>query len=65
MAFAPQSSTTVVFTVLYILRDKLGSYLTDYPAEPHAIGVIEETGFLKKGTHSAGVARQYSGTAAD
>jgi SRSO17 transposase len=25
--------------------------------------VIDETGFLKKGTHSAGVARQYSGTA--
>ncbi len=25
--------------------------------------VIDETGFLKKGQHSAGVARQYSGTA--
>ena len=25
--------------------------------------VIDETGFLKKGRHSAGVARQYSGTA--
>ena len=25
--------------------------------------MIDETGFLKKGTHSAGVARQYSGTA--
>ena len=25
--------------------------------------VVDETGFLKKGTHSAGVARQYSGTA--
>ena len=31
---------------------------------PHgAILVIDETGFLKKGTRSAGVARQYSGTA--
>jgi hypothetical protein len=25
--------------------------------------VVDETGFLKKGTHSAGVAPQYSGTA--
>lgn len=25
--------------------------------------VADETGFLKKGTHSVGVARQYSGTA--
>jgi SRSO17 transposase len=25
--------------------------------------VVDETGFLKKGTHSCGVARQYSGTA--
>src|SRR3546814_16115744 len=25
--------------------------------------VVDETGFLKKGAHSAGVARQYSGTA--
>src|SRR3954447_22981043 len=25
--------------------------------------VVDETGFLKKGRHSAGVARQYSGTA--
>ena len=27
------------------------------------VGIIDETGFLKQGTHSAGVARQYSGTA--
>jgi SRSO17 transposase len=25
--------------------------------------VVDETGFLKKGTHSVGVARPYSGTA--
>jgi SRSO17 transposase len=35
----------------------------DYLAESDAVGVIDETGFLKKGTQSAGVARQYSGTA--
>lgn len=45
------------------LRDRLRTYVTDYLADPDAIGVIDETGFLKKGTHSAGVARQYSGTA--
>lgn len=32
-------------------------------ADPAAILVIDETGFLKKGTKSAGVKRQYSGTA--
>jgi SRSO17 transposase len=46
-----------------ILRDRLRTYVTDYLADPDAVGVIDETGFLKKGTHSAGVARQYSGTA--
>jgi SRSO17 transposase len=45
------------------LRDRLRSYVTDYLAAPDAVGVIDETGFLKKGVHSAGVARQYSGTA--
>jgi SRSO17 transposase len=47
----------------HLLRDRLRSYVTDYLAEPGAVGVIDETGFLKKGTHSAGVRRQYSGTA--
>jgi SRSO17 transposase len=45
------------------LRDRLRGYVTDYLADGHAVGVIDETGFLKKGRHSAGVARQYSGTA--
>ena len=46
-----------------LLRDKLRSYLTDYLDDGNAIGVLDETGFLKKGIHSVGVARQYSGTA--
>jgi SRSO17 transposase len=45
------------------LRDLLRSYVTDYLADTDAVGVIDETGFLKKGRQSAGVARQYSGTA--
>jgi len=31
--------------------------------DPEGIGVVDETGFLKKGTESAGVGRQYTGTA--
>ncbi|GAA3567919.1 hypothetical protein GCM10022222_59830 [Amycolatopsis ultiminotia] len=31
--------------------------------EPDSVLIVEETGFLKKGTKSAGVQRQYSGTA--
>jgi SRSO17 transposase len=45
------------------LRDRLRAYVTAYLHAPDAVGVIDETGFLKKGTHSAGVARQDSGTA--
>jgi SRSO17 transposase len=46
-----------------VLRDRLRTYVTDYLADSDAVGVIDETGFLKKGRQSAGVARQYSGTA--
>jgi SRSO17 transposase len=46
-----------------VLRDLLRTYTLDYLADPDAVGVIDETGFLKKGTRSVGVARQYSGTA--
>ena len=45
------------------LRDTLRTYLTDYLATVDAVGVIDESGFLKKGIQSAGVARQYNGTA--
>lgn len=45
------------------LRDHLQTYIVDYLADADAIGVLDETGFLKKGRQSAGVARQYSGTA--
>jgi SRSO17 transposase len=45
------------------VRDELTTYVVHHLGEPHAVLVIDETGFLKKGDHSAGVARQYSGTA--
>lgn len=45
------------------VRDALLAYVVDHLAEVAGVGIIDETGFLKKGTHSAGVARQYSGTA--
>ena len=32
-------------------------------ADREAVLIVDETGFLKKGTKSVGVARQYSGTA--
>lgn len=45
------------------MRDDLIRYVGDHVQDSEAVLVVDETGFLKKGTHSAGVARQYSGTA--
>jgi SRSO17 transposase len=45
------------------VRDELRTYVIQHLGEPHGVLVIDETGFLKKGHRSAGVARQYSGTA--
>jgi SRSO17 transposase len=45
------------------VRDDLRTYVTEYLGEEDAILVLDETGFIKKGKKSAGVARQYSGTA--
>jgi SRSO17 transposase len=44
-------------------RDRLLEFIVERFGDPEGIGVIDETGFLKKGTQSVGVARQYSGTA--
>ncbi len=45
------------------VRNELRTYVIEHLGDPKAVLVIDETGFLKKGRHSAGVARQYSGTA--
>ena len=45
------------------VRDDLRAYVVQRLGDRQAVLVIDETGFLKKGTHSVGVKRQYSGTA--
>jgi SRSO17 transposase len=45
------------------VRDDLRGYVVEALGDPEAVLVLDETGFLKKGTGSAGVARQYTGTA--
>jgi SRSO17 transposase len=44
-------------------RDLCRSYVIEHLGADDGVLVIDETGFLKKGDKSAGVARQYSGTA--
>ena len=45
------------------VRDDLLGYVAQHLGDPDGVLVVDETGFLKKGTKSCGVARQYSGTA--
>jgi SRSO17 transposase len=45
------------------VRDDLRDYVVEHLGDPAGVLVVDETGFLKKGAKSAGVARQYSGTA--
>jgi SRSO17 transposase len=45
------------------VRDEVRGYVVDHLGRPNGLLIVDETGFLKKGTKSAGVARQYSGTA--
>jgi SRSO17 transposase len=45
------------------VRDDLRDYVVESLASVDGVLVVDESGFLKKGTHSVGVKRQYSGTA--
>ena len=44
-------------------RDELQCFVVEVFGDEDGIGVVDETGFLKKGPKSVGVKRQYSGTA--
>jgi SRSO17 transposase len=43
--------------------EDLRAYVVDHLGDPGAVLVIDETGDVKKGTHTVGVQRQYTGTA--
>src|SRR2546429_834680 len=45
------------------VRDDVRGYVVEQLGEPEGVLIADDTGFLKKGTRSAGVQRQYSGTA--
>jgi SRSO17 transposase len=46
-----------------LVRDDLTAYVQEHLDDPQGVLIVDETGFLKKGAKSAGVQRQYSGTA--
>ena len=46
-----------------LVRDDLRGYVVEQLGDAGGVLVVDETGFLKKGTTSVGVQRQYSGTA--
>jgi SRSO17 transposase len=45
------------------VRDEVSAYVVEQLGDPDGVLIADDTGFLKKGTRSAGVQRQYSGTA--
>jgi SRSO17 transposase len=47
----------------HAVRDDVRDDLVEHLADPEAVLVVDETGDLKKGSHTVGVQRQYTGTA--
>jgi SRSO17 transposase len=45
------------------VRDDLRDYVVDAFGDPAATFILDETGDVKKGVHTVGVQRQYTGTA--
>lgn len=43
--------------------DDVRDYVVEHLGDSEAVLIVDDTGFLKKGIRSAGVQRQYSGTA--
>jgi SRSO17 transposase len=43
-----------------LVRDDLRGYVVEHLGDPGVVLMVDETGFLKKGTTSVGVQRQYS-----
>jgi len=62
----PQALQRLLFGALWDAdqaRDELQGFIVERLGQGDGIGVVDETGFLKKGTKSVGVKRQYCGTA--
>ncbi len=47
----------------HLVRDDLRGYLVEHLGDPDGVLIVDDTGFVKKGIRSAGVQRQYCGTA--
>jgi SRSO17 transposase len=62
----PQAMQRLLRTAVWdadAVRDDVRGYLVEYLGHPDGVLVVDETGFLKKGSCSVGVQRQYTGTA--
>ena len=62
----PQAMQRLLFGARWdadAMRDELQAFVIERFGEVDGIGIVDETGFLKKGTKSVGVKRQYCGTA--
>lgn len=62
----PQGLQRLLFGALWDAdqaRDELEEFIVEVFGAADGIAILDETGFLKKGTQSVGVKRQYSGTA--